>query len=127
MMWRMLLAVFIGSGLGGVCRYLMSDIIMSIFPQQQVAQWATLTVNIAGCFILGLIFGFIDRGCQVSPEMRVFLTAGFCGGLTTFSTFARESVVLLGSGQYVTVAVYLALSLLLGLGAAASGHMLASK
>ncbi len=126
-MWRMLLAVFIGSGLGGVCRYLMSDIIMSIFPQQQVAQWATLTVNIAGCFILGLIFGFIDRGCQVSPEMRVFLTAGFCGGLTTFSTFARESVVLLGSGQYVTVAVYLALSLLLGLGAAASGHMLASK
>lgn len=124
-MWRMILAVFIGSGLGGVCRYLLSDAIVSAFPQQQVAQWATLTVNVIGCFIIGLIFGFVERGCQMSAEMRTFLTVGFCGGLTTFSTFARESVMLLSSGQYATAAIYLVLSLILGLGAAACGFLLA--
>ena len=62
------------------------------------------TVNIVGCFVIGILFALSDRGNVLSPEWRVLLTTGFCGGFTTFSTFSYESLRLIQDGEYLYVA-----------------------
>ncbi|MCA1794721.1 MAG: fluoride efflux transporter CrcB [Desulfobacteraceae bacterium] len=54
--------------------------------------WGTLTVNLAGCFLIGLLFGLSDRVRLLTPDMRLLLITGFLGALTTFSTFSMETV-----------------------------------
>ena len=88
-----LLAVFIGSGLGGMCRYLCSNYIQSFTPRA-IFPWGTFAVNIIGCFIIGILYGLFDRNNICNPEMRLLLTVGFCGGFTTFSTFINENYLL---------------------------------
>ena len=110
---RSFLLVGIGGFIGSLARYIvavaMSGIISSTFP------WATLIVNVAGCFLIGVIFAVSDRGGLLSPEWRIFLTTGFCGGFTTFSTFSYESLKLLQDGEYLYVAVYVLASVVVGL------------
>lgn len=112
-----------GGAIGCVARYLMSLLIGAhtggAFP------WATLTVNVAGCLIIGLISGAASRCAGLSEHLRLFLTVGFCGGFTTFSTFANENWLLLDSRHFATAVAYCALSLLLGLGAVYAGYRLA--
>ncbi len=116
-----LIYIATGSALGGVLRYLLSRVVQEqtdgLFP------WGTFAVNIIGCFAIGLIYALIDRGYNISPEMRLFLTVGFCGGFTTFSTFAHENYLLFQSDHFPTVALYAALSLLFGFTAAWAGHL----
>lgn len=80
--------VFIGGGLGSATRYgatlLATRLFGSTFP------WGTLGVNLAGCFLIGVLFGLSDRGA-LSPKARLVLMTGFLGGLTTFSTYALET------------------------------------
>jgi fluoride exporter len=91
--------VTLGSGIGGLLRYVISDFIYkyssSLFP------YGTLTVNVVGSFFLGLIIFYLDSLKLVSSEMRLFLTIGICGGLTTFSTFSYETVKLIQDSQYL--------------------------
>jgi len=91
--------VTLGSGIGGLLRYIISDFVYkyssSLFP------YGTLTVNIVGSFILGLVIFYLDSLKLVSSEMRLFLTIGLCGGLTTFSTFSYETVKLIQDSQYL--------------------------
>jgi CrcB protein len=119
---RNILLVGIGGLLGSVARYLVAIALAGqtagIFP------FATLAVNIVGCFLIGLIFAFADRGNLLTPEWRIFLTTGFCGGFTTFSTFSYESLRLLQDGEYLYVAAYVLISVIVGLAATFLGIVL---
>jgi CrcB protein len=110
---RSFILVGIGGFIGSIARYLvavaMSGVISSSFP------WPTLIANVAGCFLIGVIFAVSDRGSLLSPEWRIFLTTGFCGGFTTFSTFSYESLRLLQDGEYVYVSAYVLASVIVGL------------
>lgn len=114
-----LIAIFIGSGLGGVCRYLLSAAIQSHAAPFTSFPWGTFTVNVAGCLLIGLCYGLFDRFCPdviVSQQIRLFLTIGFCGGFTTFSTFVNENFILLQSSDIMMALGYTALSLIAGFG-----------
>jgi CrcB protein len=92
--------VTLGGGIGALARYWLSTWVLgalgAVFP------WGTLAVNVIGSFIIGLVMILsIDRG-MISPEMRLLLTTGFCGGLTTFSTFSYETLTLLRSEQWLS-------------------------
>jgi CrcB protein len=121
-MIKVLLAIGSGSFLGGISRYLLSRAIQnsvaSTFP------FGTLWVNIFGCFLIGLLYGLSDRGNLSNNELRLFLTVGFCGGFTTFSTFSTENLALLRDGSFLHFTVYAGLSVFLGLAATFGGHAL---
>ena len=114
----------VGAGglIGSVARYLvvvwLSGDGSARFPL------GTFTVNIVGCFLIGLIAGFTER-FELSPELRLTLAAGFCAGFTTFSSFAFENIRLLQNKDYLTFALYTILSFALGLLATLGGITLA--
>ena len=114
-MLRTLLLVGAGGFLGSVSRFLASRFfqgnIQSVFPL------GTFVVNITGCFLIGLIYGLSERSTMFSPGWKMFLTAGFCGGFTTFSTFANENLALLRDGAFFHFFLYTGLRILLGIAA----------
>ncbi len=85
-----LLLVMVGGGLGAASRYgiglLTARLWGANFP------WGTLIVNLAGCFLVGLLFALADRSRLLSPDLRLLLITGYLGALTTFSTFSLETV-----------------------------------
>ncbi len=107
-------ALFIGLGsfIGGVLRYLISQAIHNKlnngFP------YGTLTVNIAGCFLIGVLFGLADRS-GLSNEWKLFLATGVLGGFTTFSAFSYESIAMIRDGQLGSALIYIFCSILIGL------------
>ncbi|MEX1239152.1 MAG: fluoride efflux transporter CrcB [Cyclobacteriaceae bacterium] len=107
---RIILLIGLGSFVGGLSRYYSQQIITKFFPSP--LPYGTLTVNIAGCFLIGLILGLSDRGNIVTPEWRLFLTTGFCGGFTTFSTFSYESINLLRDGEFLYLSIYVVLTVI---------------
>ena len=120
-MIKEVLLVGSGSFLGGVARYLVA---LAMKGMHTVLPWATLTVNIAGCFLIGVLWALFCRGFGTS-SMHLFLTAGFCGGSTTFSTFSKESVLLLQSGNYTAFLLYVLGSAVFGIFAVMAGFVLA--
>lgn len=118
-MYRTLLAVGIGSFIGGIARYLTQLYFYQKLPS--TFPFGTFIVNITGCFIIGMIYAASAKGNLLSPQWRIFLATGFCGGFTTFSTFAYENVSLLNSGAFFYSALYTGLSVVLGLFAAFLG------
>ena len=76
--------------------------------------WGTLTVNILGCFLLGLLMGMGERYTTFSKEIFLMLTVGLCGSFTTFSTFASDFFRLNNAGQLGMAVVYLTISIVLG-------------
>lgn len=113
------LIVFAGSGIGGVLRYWIQKSFVDLgyvnFPT------GTLIVNIAGCFLIGFFGALAEKGNLLSSDWRLALTTGFCGGFTTFSTFANENMNLLRNGDYVYFSTYIFLSIVLGIGAVILG------
>lgn len=115
-----LIYVFVGSGLGGACRFAVSRWVQGLMATS-VFPWGTLVVNVAGCFLIGLFYGLIDKGALPGAHLRLMATVGFCGGFTTFSTFINENMLLFGAQnphmQIINVslvALYTVLSLVLG-------------
>lgn len=82
--------------------------------------WATFGVNIAGCFLIGLFYALSDR-INISAEVRLMLTAGLCGGFTTFSTFSNDCMLLLRQGEWALTLTYISLSVVLGICACFAG------
>jgi CrcB protein len=118
-MLKTLLLVGSGGFLGSICRFLSSRYIQSSFPS--AFPFGTFFVNISGCLLIGLIYGFSEKNSLFNSGWKMFLTIGFCGGFTTFSTFANENLALLRDGAYFHFAVYTVLSVILGIGATFTG------
>ncbi len=107
-----LIAVGSGGFLGAVCRYLISLIPVSetlVFPIK------TFIINIIGCIVIGSIVVAASKNVTMSPHMMLFLKAGFCGGFTTFSTFALETTDLIKTGHLGIAFLYMSLSMLVGI------------
>ncbi|MGA2777046.1 MAG: fluoride efflux transporter CrcB [Steroidobacteraceae bacterium] len=95
-MWRSFIAVSVGGVLGCLLRWALALLLNSYFP---TIPPGTLAANLIGCYIIGVAIAFFTAYPGFAPEWRLLLTTGFCGGLTTFSTFSAEIVVLLQSGR----------------------------
>lgn len=92
-----LLAVFIGGGVGSVLRWAVS---MKMNPLNAYIPLGTLMVNLIGGFIIGLAMAIFTRMTHLDPTWKLLITTGFCGGLTTFSTFSLEVVYLMQDGRF---------------------------
>ncbi len=118
--------VALGSALGGVARYALTRMAISVSTN---LPWGTIAVNIIGCFIIGF-FGTITLATgrfPVSESARIFVMVGICGGFTTFSSFSLQTLELLRSGAWGRAAANVLLSVLLCLLAVAAGHLLAYR
>lgn len=113
-MLKTLLLVGAGGFLGSIGRYLASLYVNRLIPSEGFP-FGTFFVNILGCFLIGLIYGLAEKHDWMTPEARLFLATGFCGGFTTFSTFSYESLTLLNNGQYTQVFLYISLSVAVGI------------
>lgn len=91
---KLLLLVCLGGGIGAGLRYGTDRAILGLWPQAAAGfPWGTLTVNLIGCLVAGLLFGFLGRdGVKYGPELKLLLITGLCGGLTTFSAFALQTL-----------------------------------
>ena len=118
-MLRLLVVIAAGGALGSVSRYLMQLAVARHFSHP--FPLGTLLVNVLGCLLIGLFYALAEKGTIASPELRLLLTTGFCGGFTTFSTFSYEMLTLLQNGEYLLVVLYAAGSVLLGLLATFAG------
>lgn len=113
------LAVFLGGGLGAVVRYLTGVYFLRHLHAN--LPLATFTVNIAGCFLLGFLYILFINKTDWNTAAKLALTAGFCGGLTTFSTFSVEIFEMMRTANYFSAALYVILSLAVGLAAVMIG------
>jgi len=121
-MLKSILIVGIGGFIGTVARFLISRYfqfnITSVFP------WGTFIINITGCLLIGIIYGISEKSDALSPEIRLFLTVGICGGFTTFSTFSNDAFMLVREQEWIRFALYASLSLFIGLMAVYLGRFI---
>ena len=111
-------AVFSGAGLGALLRWVLGHFLNPVFPTLPLG---TLAANVLGGLLMGLALGAFSQYEAISPTMRLAMTTGFLGGLTTFSTFSAESVTLLLRGEYRWMAVHVALHVIASLLATLAG------
>lgn len=119
------LLVFVGGGIGSVCRYGVSALSGKLFANRY--EWGTLAVNLAGCLLIGALAGALERGpanAAAGRAFRLLLVTGFLGGFTTFSSFSYESIRLMQESPARGAANVL-LNLVGGLGLAAVGMWIA--
>ncbi|MDP4275947.1 MAG: fluoride efflux transporter CrcB [Bacteroidota bacterium] len=121
-MFRQILIIGAGGFLGTVSRFLTSKYIQVYFPSS--FPLGTFIINVLGCFLIGLFYGFSEKSSLVTPELRMFLTVGFCGGFTTFSTFANENLTMLRDAEFFYSLLYVGLSIFLGILAVYLGNLL---
>jgi CrcB protein len=120
-MVKNLILVGTGGFIGSIARYLVSRLTARV-------DWfsiplGTLTVNIAGSFLIGLLIGISERSPILSVEWRMLLMVGLCGGFTTFSSFTGENLMLMRNGQFFSLFLYTGLSILLGFAAVYFGYL----
>ncbi len=116
-----ILYVALGGALGSSLRYLLSKWIdgnaSGAYP------FGTFTVNIIGCLLIGILSALASKS-SLPLELRLLLVTGFCGGFTTFSTFANESLSLMRTQDWLTFIAYVTLSLWIGIAAVWIGSKL---
>jgi CrcB protein len=108
-----IILVGIGGMGGSIARYLTATYFTKLIPS--AFPYGTFAVNIIGCLVIGVIFGLAGRFSWFTSDWRIFLATGFCGGYTTFSSFAIENVQLIQQSNYFTFALYSVGSFALGL------------
>lgn len=97
--WLKVVLVMAGGSLGAACRYGASLLAVRLFGAGFA--WGTLLVNLIGCFLIGFAFSLADRGSVLGPLPRLFFITGFLGALTTFSSFAFESVQFIAEDAFL--------------------------
>jgi len=119
-MVKSLLIAGLGGFIGTILRFLISRYIqvayIIVFP------WSTFLINILGSLMIGVVFGLSEKGNILSPEWRIFLTIGICGGFTTFSTFSNDAFILMQNKEWLRFTLYATLSFFLGLSAVFFGR-----
>jgi len=100
---KQLLFVFIGGGFGSVLRYIVAKYLNN---QDHSIPLGTFTANILGSLLIGIIIGLAAKNNTLTQNQTLLLATGFCGGFTTFSTFANENHVLFKSGDFTSFALY---------------------
>jgi CrcB protein len=113
------LLIGFGGGAGSIARYLCQKWFNETYPHP--FPWGTFTVNLIGCFLIGIIYAASEKTSFLSPQIRLLLITGFCGGYTTFSTFAFENMSLLRSGDNLYFIIYVMASVVLGIAAVFAG------
>jgi CrcB protein len=123
-MWKSIFAIALGAALGALLRWLLGLKLNTLFPSIPPG---TLAANLIGGYIIGLAIAFFAAVPGLSPEWRLLVITGFCGGLTTFSTFSAEVVTLLQQGRFswvlASVAVHVTGSLLMTIAGIATVHL----
>ncbi|MGI1834257.1 MULTISPECIES: fluoride efflux transporter CrcB [Bacillus] len=114
-------AVFIGGLIGTLCRYELSQAVIS-----QTFPYATMIENISGSLLLGFATGYFLFQ-KAKKDLAALIGTGFCGGFTTMSTFSKETVLLLQAGQFNLSMMYILLSVIAGVAAALAGLILAER
>ncbi|MDR2614705.1 MAG: fluoride efflux transporter CrcB [Candidatus Accumulibacter sp.] len=104
-MWKSIVAIAAGAVLGALLRWQLGHRLNALFPSLPPG---TLAANLIGAYIIGLAIAFFSSYPAISPEWRLLIVTGFCGGLTTFSTFSGEILVLLQHGQAFLAAAAIA-------------------
>ena len=115
------LLVGAGSFIGGAARYLVS---LALKNASKGFPWATLLVNLAGCFLIGLLWGMFSKSATEGSNWALLLTVGLCGGFTTFCTFSKEALMMLQSGNIWGFAGYIGISVAAGIALVALGYFL---
>lgn len=122
-MLKPILAISAGSALGALLRWGLGSRLNSIFP---LVPPGTLIANLIGGYIVGIAIGYFAQAPEVAPEWRLLIITGFCGGLTTFSTFSAEVVSLLQQGRLAwamgAVAIHVSGSLVMTLAGLLTWH-----
>jgi fluoride exporter len=109
---KQLLLVGVGGFIGSIARYGVSK--LNLYIHFFSIPLGTLTVNIVGSFLIGILTGIATRSEFISLNMRLFLMVGICGGFTTFSSFTNENMTLLQNGQILSSLLYTGLSIFFG-------------
>ena len=122
-MWKSVVAISVGASLGALLRWWLGSQLNSLFP---TIPPGTLTANLVGGYVVGIAIAFFATYSAIAPEWRLLIITGFCGGLTTFSTFSAEIVTLLQQGRSLwavsAAAVHLGGSVLMTLAGIATVH-----
>ena len=128
MIWSPVLAISVGAAAGALLRWQLNVQMNSLFP---VLPLGTLAANLVGGYIIGLAIAYFARAPGIAPEWRLLIITGFCGGLTTFSTFSAEVVTRLQEGRMVwamvTIAIHVIGSLAMTLAGLATLSLLESS
>ncbi len=108
---KQFLLVFLGGGLGSVLRYVIGK---SLNSTQNGIPYGTFLANVLGSLLIGIILGLATKHNTLSQNQTLLLATGFCGGFTTFSTFAYENHLFLKSGDFTSFALYTIISFVIG-------------
>ena len=121
-MFKTLILIGIGGGLGSILRYLTGFVFFKFYSS--TFPLATFSINLIGCFIIGILIAFSSKQFILSEQLKFFLITGFCGGYTTFSAFSTENIQLFLKGEYLITALYIAASVFFGILAVFLGMVL---
>jgi CrcB protein len=117
------IAIAIGGTIGCWARYVQTNLVQLVYGRD--FPYATLSINVAGSFLMGFLFIETLERLTVTPELRTGILTGFLGGYTTFSTYSMELLLLTEQGELIKAILYFMLSAILGFGAAFAGAYIA--
>ncbi len=121
-----LLIVGLGGALGSMARYGVGLVAVRLTPGT-TWPWATLSVNVVGGLLMGLLVGWLSQRGQGGEGLRLFAAVGVLGGFTTFSAFSLETALMIERRQFGMAATYVGLSVALAVGALIVGLMIARR